>query len=54
MIEILIIIIIVCFAGYVIVKSLRNSSKGKCNSGCGGCKAEKICSDKNNTNENNK
>lgn len=53
MIEILITIIIVCFAGYVIVKSLRNSSKGKCNSGCSGCKAEKICSDKNDINENN-
>lgn len=51
MIEILITIIIVCFAGYVIAKSLRNSSKGKCNCGCDSCKAETICSDKENKNQ---
>ncbi|EKQ54440.1 MULTISPECIES: type II secretion system protein [unclassified Clostridium] len=47
MIEILVTIVIVGFAGYVIFKSLRNSSKGKCNCGCDGCKAKKVCSDKN-------
>jgi len=48
MIEIIITMIIVFFAGFVIVKSLKNSSKGKCSSGCSGCKAEKACSGKNN------
>lgn len=46
MIEIIITTLIVFFAGFVIVKSLKNSSKGKCNCGCSGCKAEKMCSDK--------
>lgn len=45
MVEILVTVIIVGFAGYVIVRSFRNSSKGKCNCGCDGCKAEKICGD---------
>jgi len=48
MIEIIITTIIVSFAGFIIVKSLKNSSKGKCNCGCNGCKGQKICSDKNN------
>ncbi|MFW2488891.1 FeoB-associated Cys-rich membrane protein [Clostridium chromiireducens] len=51
MIEIIVTALIVCFAGFIIFKSLRNSSKGKCNCGCNGCKAEKICSDKSNSNE---
>ena len=50
MIEIIITLIIVFFAGFVIIKSLKNSSKGKCNSGCSGCKAEKACSEKSNIN----
>ncbi len=49
MIEILITIIIISFAGFIIFKSLKNSSKGKCNCGCKGCKSEKICLDKSNT-----
>lgn len=48
MIEIAITGVIVALAGFIIFKSLKNSSKGKCNCGCSGCKAEKICSDKNN------
>jgi hypothetical protein len=48
MIEIIITIIIVTLAGVVIVKSVINSSKGKCNCGCNGCKAENRCSEKNN------
>lgn len=47
MIEIIITTLIVFFAGFIIAKSLKNSSKGKCNCGCNGCKAEKMCSDKN-------
>lgn len=50
MIEIIITIIIVFIAGFIIFKSLKNSSKGKCNSGCSGCKAEKACSEKNHIN----
>lgn len=49
MIEIIITTIIVFFAGFIIVKSLKNSSKGKCSSGCSGCKAQKTCPEKNNT-----
>lgn len=48
MIEILITIVIIFLAGFIIIKSLKNSAKGKCNSGCHGCKAEKACSEKNN------
>ncbi len=48
MIEIIITVIIVVLAGVVIFKSVRNSSKGKCNCGCSGCKAENNCSGKNN------
>lgn len=50
MIEIIITAIIVLFAIFIIVKSLKNSSKGKCNCGCNGCKAEKTCSGKNHIN----
>jgi len=50
MIEIIITIVIVFFAGFIIVKSLKNSSKGKCNSGCNGCKSEKACSKKDHIN----
>lgn len=46
MLEIIITIIIVGIAGIIIFKSLKNSSKGKCNCGCGGCKAKNICSEK--------
>lgn len=46
MIEIIITTIIVFLAGFIIFKSLKNSSKGKCNCGCNGCKAEKACSGK--------
>ena len=35
MLEILITIAICLFAGFVIFKSIKNSSKGKCS--CGGC-----------------
>lgn len=49
MVEIIITIIIVFFAGFTIVKSFKNSSKGKCNCGCEGCKAEKTCSEKDNS-----
>lgn len=45
--EILITIIIVSLAGFIIFKSVKNSSKGKCSSGCSGCKAKNICSEKN-------
>lgn len=45
MLEIIITAIIV-FAGFIIIKSLKNSSKGKCNSGCNGCKSKNICSEK--------
>ncbi|MDR3597476.1 FeoB-associated Cys-rich membrane protein [Clostridium sp.] len=48
MMEMIVATIIVALAGYIIFRSLKNSSKGKCNCGCSGCKAEKICSDKNN------
>ena len=48
MIELIITMIIVFFAGFIIVKSLKNSSKGKCNCGCNGCKSQNICSGKNN------
>ena len=41
MIEIIITMIIVFLAGFIIVKSLKNSSKGKCNCGCTGCKSQK-------------
>jgi hypothetical protein len=47
MIEIIITMIIVFFAGFIIVNSLKNSSKGKCNCGCNGCKSQNICSGKN-------
>ena len=47
MLEIIITAIIVFFAGFIIIKSLKNSSKGKCNSGCNGCKSKNICTDKN-------
>lgn len=45
MFEIIITIIIVSLAGIIIFKSLRNSSKGKCNCGCSGCKAKSTCSE---------
>jgi len=48
MIELIITMIIVFFAGFIIVKSLKNSSKGKCNCGCNGCKSQNICSGKKN------
>jgi len=48
MIEIIITVIIVVLAGVIIVKSIRNSSKGKCNCGCDGCKAKNNCFEKNN------
>lgn len=43
MFEIIITIIIVGLAGIIIFKSLKNSSKGKCSSGCSGCKAKNAC-----------
>lgn len=45
MFEIIITIIIVGLAGIIIFKSLKNSSKGKCNCGCSGCKAKNACSE---------
>lgn len=48
MFEIIITVIIAGLAGIIIFKSLRNSSKGKCNCGCSGCKAKSICSDEDN------
>ena len=45
MFEIIITIIIVRLDGIIIFKSVKNSSKGKCNSGCSGCKAKNVCSD---------
>ena len=50
MTEIIITIIIVFIAGFIIFKSFKNSSKGKCSCGCSGCKAEKACSEKNDIN----
>ena len=50
MTEIIITISIVFIAGFIIFKSFKNSSKGKCNCGCSGCKAEKACSEKNKIN----
>ena len=47
MLEIIITTIIVFFAAFIIIKSFKNSSKGKCNSGCNGCKSKNICTDKN-------
>ncbi|OOM77386.1 virus attachment protein p12 family protein [Clostridium puniceum] len=48
MIEIIIASIIVVLAGAIIMKSVRNSSNGKCNCGCDLCKAKNSCSEKNN------
>lgn len=48
MVEIIITAAIISLAGFIIFKSFKNSSKGKCNCGCNGCKSEKICSSKNN------
>lgn len=45
MFEIIITIIIAFLAGIIIFKSLKNSSKGKCNCGCSGCKAKNACSE---------
>ena len=42
--EIFITALIVIFAAYVIVKSLKNSSEGKCNGGCSKCHAKSKCS----------
>lgn len=42
--EIFITIVIVIFAVYIIVKSLKNSSEGKCNGGCSKCNAKSKCS----------
>lgn len=50
MLEIIITTIIVFLAAFIIIKSLKNSSKGKCNSGCNGCKSKNICSGKDNIN----
>ncbi len=47
MLEVIITIVIASCAVFIIVKSLKNSSKGKCDSGCNGCKGENICSKKN-------
>lgn len=49
--EILISVLIVFLAGFIIFRSFKNSSKGKCNcgcKGCKGCKTEKISSEKSN------
>ncbi|MBA2905979.1 FeoB-associated Cys-rich membrane protein [Clostridium saccharobutylicum] len=46
MIEIIITVIICLIAFYIIVKSVRNSSKGKCSCGCKGCKLENKCESK--------
>ncbi|WP_315069888.1 FeoB-associated Cys-rich membrane protein [uncultured Clostridium sp.] len=48
MLEVTITIAIVFLAGCIIVKSLKNSSKGKCNCGCKSCKAKESCSEKSN------
>lgn len=47
MLEIIVTIIIALVAGTIIFKSVKNSSKGKCNCGCDGCKAKKNCSNNN-------
>ncbi|EHJ00038.1 MULTISPECIES: FeoB-associated Cys-rich membrane protein [unclassified Clostridium] len=48
MLEITITIAIVFIAGCIIVKSFKNSSKGKCDCGCKNCKAKETCSSKSN------
>lgn len=50
MLEIIITIIILSITGFILAKSIRNSSKGKCNSGCSGCKSKTICSGENKNN----
>ena len=49
MLEILITALIVAVAGYIILKSFRNSSKGKCNCGCSKCEFKSKCSDDKNS-----
>lgn len=44
MMEILITALIVIFAAYIIVKSLKNSSEGKCSGGCSKCSSKSQCS----------
>lgn len=52
MIEILITIIICLFAGFIIFKSIKNSSKGKCN--CDNCNhCSQNCTDDKNSSSNN-
>lgn len=45
MVEIIVAVFIFLAAGYIIFRSLKNSSKGKCNCGCDGCKGKGSCSD---------
>ncbi len=44
--EILITTFIVIFAAYIIVKSLKNSSEGKCSGGCSKCSSKSHCGSK--------
>lgn len=43
MVEILITALIVILSAYIIVKSLKNSSEGKCNGGCSKCHVKTKC-----------
>ncbi|WP_294377495.1 FeoB-associated Cys-rich membrane protein [uncultured Clostridium sp.] len=46
MIELIITLVIVIFAVYIIGKSLKNSSQGKCNGNCSKCRTETKCHEK--------
>jgi hypothetical protein len=48
MLEVTITMAIVFLAGSIIFKSLKNSSRGKCDCGCEGCKSKETCSGKSN------
>ncbi|MGN0145502.1 MAG: FeoB-associated Cys-rich membrane protein [Clostridium sp.] len=45
MFEILVAALIAAAAIYIIVKSFKNSSKGKCNCGCSKCNFKSKCSE---------
>lgn len=43
MIELLITALIVIFAVYIIIKSIKSSSEGKCSGGCSKCHSKSKC-----------
>jgi hypothetical protein len=48
MVEIIVTITIAGLAGFILFKSIKNSSRGKCNCDCKGCKSKNTCSPKKN------